>query len=357
MNYEKRKAFIVNCVYAGLIACICYVVLRYGLGLLAPFLLAALFAYMLNIPADFLCRKTGLPYKPTAFLLVLLFYSTIGLLLSLAGIKLVGSAMDLFSALPSFYASAIEPTLGIAFNHIEALAFKMDPALMSILNDLFSQFVQSMGDLVTSWSVMAVSALSGYASSLPSIFIKLLLMVISTFFIAGDYPLLADFVSRQLPERVNAILAQIRVYVVGTLWVCIRSYALIMCITCLELSVGLSILRISNAVPIALCISIFDILPVLGTGGIMLPWVVITAVRGEYSLALGLLAVYLVVTVIRNILEPKIVGSQIRLHPVVTLASMFVGVQLFGVLGLFGLPILLSLLRHLNDNGTIRLFR
>ena len=89
----------------------------------------------------------------------------------------------------------------------------------------------------------------------------------------------------------------------------------------------------------------------------MLPWVVITAIRGEYSLALGLLAVYLVVTVIRNILEPKIVGSQIRLHPVVTLASMFVGVQLFGVLGLFGLPILLSLLRHLNDNGTIRLFR
>ena len=56
MNYEKRKAFIVNCVYAGLIACICYVVLRYGLGLLAPFLLAALFAYMLKIPADFLCR-------------------------------------------------------------------------------------------------------------------------------------------------------------------------------------------------------------------------------------------------------------------------------------------------------------
>ena len=97
MNYEKRKAFIVNCVYAGLIACICYVVLRYGLGLLAPFLLAALFAYMLKIPADFLCRKTGLPYKPTVFLLVLLFYSTIGLLLSLAGFYLGTAFIDLFA--------------------------------------------------------------------------------------------------------------------------------------------------------------------------------------------------------------------------------------------------------------------
>ena len=67
--------------------------------------------------------------------------------------------------------------------------------------------------------------------------------------------------------------------------------------------------------------------------------------------------VYLVITVVRNIIEPKIVGSQIGLHPVVTLVSMFVGVQLLGVLGLFGFPIGLSLLRYLNETGSIRLFK
>ena len=77
-----------------------------------------------------------------------------------------------------------------------------------------------------------------------------------------------------------------------------------------------------------------------------------------FALALGLLLVYLFVTVVRNILEPKIVGGQIGVHPVVTLAGMFVGAQLFGVLGLFGFPIgLSSLLRHLNESGAIKVFR
>ena len=89
----------------------------------------------------------------------------------------------------------------------------------------------------------------------------------------------------------------------------------------------------------------------------MIPWVVLCVLRGEYSLALGLLIVYVVITVIRNIIEPKIVGAQIGLHPVVTLASMFLGAQLFGVIGLFGFPIGLSLLRHLNEKGIIKIFK
>ena len=89
----------------------------------------------------------------------------------------------------------------------------------------------------------------------------------------------------------------------------------------------------------------------------MIPWTGITALMGNHGLALGLLVVYLSITVIRNIIEPKIVGSQIGLHPVVTLVSMFVGAQLLGVLGLFGFPIGLSLLRYLNETGTIRLFK
>ena len=130
-----------------------------------------------------------------------------------------------------------------------------------------------------------------------------------------------------------------------------------MSLTFVELSIGLTIIHVPNSVIIALLIAIFDILPVLGTGGIMIPWVVISAFSGDYPLALGLLIVYVVITIIRNILEPKIVGSQIGLHPVITLCSMFIGVQLFGVIGLFGFPIGLSLLRYLNENGTIHLYK
>lgn len=357
MEYEKQKRFIVNLLYGSLIALLVYVTIKYGVGLLAPFLLAFIFAYFLKTPAKLISRKTKLPYKPVVLLLVLLFYSTIGLLMALLSIKLVTSAIHMVSVLPTVYTTEIEPALSTFFSGIEQAIFKMDPALVAAINDTFSQFVLSIGELVTNMSVQAVSVLSGYASSLPGLFIKLLLMVISTFFIAGDYDMLVGFVSRQLSDKVRAMLMQIKNYVVGTLFVCIRSYALIMSITFVELAIGLSIIGVPNAILIALATSFFDILPVLGTGGIMIPWTIITAIQGNYPLAVGLLVVYLVITVIRNILEPKIVGNQIGLHPIVTLASMFVGAQLFGVFGLFGFPILLSLLRHLNDTGTIKLFK
>ena len=182
-------------------------------------------------------------------------------------------------------------------------------------------------------------------------------MIISTFFIAIDYQRLTGFCMQQLSDGAKEIFVQIKQYIVGTLFVCIRSYLLIMSITFVELSIGLSVLNVRHALLVAFFIAIFDILPVLGTGGIMIPWSVLTVVQGDLAMGLKLFVLYLIITVIRNIIEPKIVGGQLGLHPVVTLSSMFAGAQLFGALGLFGFPIVLSLLCHLDRNGTIRLFR
>lgn len=172
-----------------------------------------------------------------------------------------------------------------------------------------------------------------------------------------DYKKIITFLLHQLKDKHQKLMIEIKNYVVNTLFKCILSYALIMGITFLELSIGLSIIGIEKAILTAFIISIFDILPVLGTGGIMIPWTIIAAFQRNYLLALGLLIMYIVITVVRNILEPKIVGSQVGLHPLVTLISLFVGVQLFGVLGLFGLPITLSLLKNLNDKGTIHILK
>lgn len=138
---------------------------------------------------------------------------------------------------------------------------------------------------------------------------------------------------------------------------CIRAYALIMFITFVELFIGFNIIGIDKPLTAAVFIAIFDILPVLGTGGIMIPWALISLLQGHVPLAISLFVLYLVVTVIRNIIEPKIVGSQIGLHPVITLLSLFIGAQLFGIIGLFGFPITLSLLKHLNETEVVKLFK
>ena len=135
--------------------------------------------------------------------------------------------------------------------------------------------------------------------------------------------------------------------VTGSLWIYIRSYTILLFVTFFELFIGLTILRIPYAPVIAAAIAIFDLMPILGTGGILLPWVVIALCLGEYPMAIGIAILYLVITAVRNTLEPRLVGKQIGLHPLATLISLFLGSQLFGLVGLFGLPVTLSVLVQL----------
>ena len=132
-----------------------------------------------------------------------------------------------------------------------------------------------------------------------------------------------------------------------------RSYAIIMLLTFAELFVGLIIIGNKNAIVIAFLISLFDVLPVLGTGMIMIPWGIIELLRGNIGYGAGLIVIWAVVTVVRNVIEPRIVGRQVGLHPLFTLIAMFVGTKLFGFLGLIllpvGLSIVLSVLRDRNQ--------
>ncbi len=354
---EKRKTFLVNFAYFAVYIAITYVILRYGFKYVAPFAIAFIVAFLLKRPIAFLSRKLKLPRKPVALLTVLVFYLTVGTLITLLGIKLVGGIVGLMGRLPMLYETYGAPYLAQVMANLEAILYQLDDGLVAAINSLGTQLLSALGSMISKISSSAISFASNFATSLPGFFIKVVLMIISSFFIAGDYEKLTGFCINQLSDNAKKIFIQIKEYVVGTLWVCIRSYAIIMTITFTELSIGLSILKINHAVPLALCIAIFDILPVLGTGGIMIPWVVLTAIRGNFGLALGLLAVYVIITIIRNIIEPKIVGSQLGLHPVVTLASMYAGVRLLGGIGLFGFPIGLSLLCYLNDHGVINVLK
>ena len=357
MEIEKKRKFIINILYFAIILAIVWVILEWGLSLIMPFIIAFLISWALQRPIRFLSEKLRVHKKILAIFLVLLFYCTIGLLIALLIIKSFSAVGELIASLPALYEAHINPLIGKIYDSLESSFIRLDPELMNALDTLIQDSAASIGEIISGLSMTVAGAVSGAASSLPGFLIRLLLMVISTFFISMDYDRLMGFILRQFNDRTQELFFQIKKYIIGTLFVCIRSYALIMSITFVELSIGLHILRIENAFLIALLIAVFDILPVLGTGGIMIPWAIITFLLGNYSLAIGLAVLYVVITIIRNILEPKIVGGNIGLHPVVTLISLFVGAQLFGVVGLFGFPIFLSLLVNLNKNGTIHLFK
>jgi len=357
MNTDKQRNFLIGFAYYAVILLIAVALLKYAMPLLAPFVAAFIIAFLLQRPIRFISRLLHLPQKITALLLVLLVYVAVGLVLSLIGIRVISAVASLIGALPALYSSYLLPSFMGLLSRLEEIFLDLDPTVVAVIEDLGGRFIQTIGTMISNLSVSVMAAVSGFATALPSLFVELVLLLISTFFIAMDYDKLTAFCVRQFTERTKQVVDQIRHYVVGTLLVCIRSYAIIMSVTFVELSICLSLLGIKNSVIIALCISVFDILPVLGTGGIMIPWAVIALIQGDLPLCLSLLLIYVGITIIRNIIEPKIVGSQLGLHPVVTLCSMFAGAQLFGIVGLFGFPIGLSLLRHLNDNGVIRILK
>ncbi len=357
MNTERKRAFIINTIYLLIIIAASILFIKYALPKVAIFLVAFIIAYLLHKPTCYVSQKLHLPYKLVSILMVLLFYCIIGFLIVLLIAKTFGSVTSLIAFLPDFYNNKIMPAFSDLFISFENLLLQLDSSLVSMIQGYDNQFMQWLGTYISVLSSSAISVLSSIATSIPALFVKLVLMIISTFFITLDYDKLTGFCLRQLNTKSMVLFLQIKNYLVGTLLVCIGSYSIIITMTFLELSIGLSLIGVDNAILIALIIAIFDILPVLGTGGIMIPWAILSFLRGNIARGIALLILYVIITVIRNIVEPKIVGSQLGLHPIITLSSMYVGVQLFGIVGLFGFPILLSLLRYLNDKGSIHIYK
>ena len=121
--------------------------------------------------------------------------------------------------------------------------------------------------------------------------------------------------------------------------------------------IGLFILKVNNAFPLALIIAFVDLLPIFGTGTVLIPWGIVQIVMGNTFLGVGLLFLYVVSAILRYFLEPKIIGNKVGVEPIVSLFAMFVGLKLFGILGLILLPLTVSVLTVLHNNGLIRLWK
>ncbi|HKM43166.1 MAG TPA: sporulation integral membrane protein YtvI [Limnochordia bacterium] len=354
MSVERRKEFVIHVLYFSLLVAIFYVVVKYLLGLVAPFIVGFLVAAVLQRSIGFLSIRLRFPKKLAAIVCVLLFYVVIGVLLFWLGVGVFAWLKDFVERLPTIYTTEIEPLIMQSFHSIEVLMARFDLSLVQIFEDFLVSLSQSLGKIVSDMSSLAIAGITATVSSVPRLFFGLVLSVISSVFFALDYGMILDFFSNWIPPKQKDTVEEIKVLVgeIGVKY--IKAYALLMLITFIELAVGLSILRVRGAVAIAAFTAIVDILPVLGTGGVIVPWAVFHLIKGNLSLGIGLMIIYIIVTVVRQVLEPKVVGQQIGLHPIVVLACMYVGLRLFGVIGLFVLPFTILVLRYLSDHLRLR---
>ena len=350
---DKRRKFIVNVAYWAIIAGITYLIFRYLLNLLLPFVIALLVAWLLR-PLGRLYRQRA-PKLASALIVVtvLLFYLLLGVLAMLLLVDLLTGLAQYLGKLPELYTQTIEPGLRNLYANAQDLAARFDPSVADVVNMVLPQVISSVGGAVTNFSVTAVGKLTGLVTALPSVLISALIAVIASFFTAVSYDSMKAFLQRNLPAKFTETAG----YAIRSFRNIIRqygkSYLLVMLITFGELTLGLLIIGVRRAILLAALIAIFDIFPVVGAGAILLPWAVISLIQGKTLQALGLLILYVVILVVRQFLEPKVVGKQVGLPPLVTLACMFVGTSLFGAWGLFGLPIGAAILVNLNNDPDV----
>ena len=354
---DRRKKFIINTIYWAIVLGLVFLVTRYLLRLIWPFFLAFIFAWCLKPAVRWLTVRCHIRHGISVAICLLVFFGTVGGLLTALIFNVVSWAEALVTWLPTFYSGTIEPLLRDATEKVEELVARLDPEAVDMVTDTLSNIISSAGTAVSSFSLRAVGAVSGWVTKVPGKLFSTVICVIATVFMTADFQRITAFLLRQLNPRTRLVVVKAKETFFSVLRKYGSSYGIIMAVTFVELSIGLLILRQDKALLLAFIIALFDIMPVIGAGLFLIPWALASLLAGATAKGLGLLALYIVITVIRQFLEPRVVGHQVGLHPLVTLIAMVVGTKLFGGIGLLGLPIACAIMKSLDDTGVIHILR
>lgn len=340
VNYvrEKDKRTIVLIVYIILGAGLTFLFFKFLFKPLLPFFIAWATALFLRPMIMGVHRVTGIPAK---FLGI--FFSLLFICAAISGVALIcGTAATELRGLLASVGENADSVLTDVFAFFESIRERLPGflgegngrtavVLRDAIGDMVDGGVKSLTDKIPAKAFEMVSAL-------PGILFFSVVLIIATVYMCADLSSFNSFVSTLVPPKAYSVLRRIKNGIVDTAGTFIRGYLIIMLITFAELSVGFMILNVPYPFIIAAAVAFVDLLPILGTGSVLIPWAIVLFIQGNYGVGLGILVLYSVVTVVRQIIEPKILGSSLGLPPVVVLISAYVGSQLFGLSGVLLLP-------------------
>ncbi|MBR4727811.1 MAG: AI-2E family transporter [Clostridia bacterium] len=377
---EKRRATLINLGYFSFLIVTYYLFLKYAFWVVAPFIFAFLLAMGLQRPIRAITGKTKLKKSLVGGVLVFLI-----LALVLAAVVLVGYRIGVeFKGFWNFVMGKINDLPNLIEQAQAWLLEKIRILPDSIEQSVRDAVTEFTGELLTVGSEEEAALESGKAFSfggldfgtissslggllstakrIPAIFTAVLVSIIACFFVTCDYDGFVGLIKNMLSAEHEEFVVRAKHILSDVLGKLVKSYVTIIFITFCELSIGLNILKLIGVyeggyiMVIAICTAMLDILPVFGTGTVLVPWAIASFLTGKVGLGVGLAVMYALITVIRQVLEPRLVAMNVGLHPVLTLAGMYLGLNIFGVIGIFIVPITFVLIGALHQEGLIHLW-
>ncbi len=347
-----RFLLIVMVMFLGILVCYYLSTLTY------PFIIAILISMLINPIVNGLERIFRLPRGIAVVIAIMLLICLIAGILILLVAEIVTGTTYLAKVIPghldllvlyieTFFVTKIIPIYNQLTNFFNTLEANQQQSIITNIQNIGEQVASSVGNFIKSF----LENIPVMVSWLPNAATVIIFSLLATFFISKDWYKFKSTVSVFLPQKAKSsgrtIFEELKKALVGF----IRAQATLISITTAIVLIGLLILRVDYAITIALLIGLVDILPYLGTGLIFIPWIVYLSFSDGLPLAIGLGVLYLIVLIQRQLMEPKVLSSNIGLDPLATLIALFIGYKIFGFLGLIIGPVVLVVLKTLKSAG------
>ena len=311
---EAKKTFVLNTAFYGIIALMVAAVWKYLLPAMTPFLIGFVIASVAQSPMGLIPVRDPRYRKGIVIVLCLAFYALLVFLMVFFSLKVFAEIGNFAASVPDLIYHHVYPVIYVLGDEVMALLEPIDMDLAQIVNEVGKTLASTMAKGATELSGWLVRTLANGAISIPGMLIQIIITVVSSFYIAVDYHAILGFLKKLIPGTKRDMVVQTVSYARTAVIAYIKSYSIMFCLTFVELWIGLTLLKIPYTVGLAFGIAVFDLMPILGVGGILLPWSAIALVLGNLPMGIGVLVLYLVIAAVRNAVEPRIVGKHIGLR-------------------------------------------
>ncbi|MEH7108169.1 sporulation integral membrane protein YtvI [Bacillus sp. JJ1764] len=319
-----------------------------------PFLIGLVIAFMINPLVNLFEKKAKMPRALGVFIALIIIFAVFAGLITLLVAEIVSGANYLANVVPKhldtlinysekYFTAQILPL----YDQISGYFNKLETGQQDTIINNIQNVGKKIGTTVGSFIQNLFLGIPNILSWIPNAATVLIFSLLATFFISKDWYKLRGIGSKILPDRAKSSSKTVFTDLKKALFGFIKAQLTLISITTVIILIGLLILRVDYAITIALLAGIVDVLPYLGTGAVFVPWIIYEVIGGDMGLAIGLGVLYIIVLVQRQIMEPKILSSNIGLDPLATLISLFVGFKLIGFLGLILGPVTLVIISTL----------
>ncbi|HPU45115.1 MAG TPA: sporulation integral membrane protein YtvI [Thermoclostridium sp.] len=341
---ETLKKTIFSLIKILLVALGVFVLFKIGRYFI-PFIIAFVFSSLIEPVVKFIETKLRISRKIGSVFSILVVLGAILTVLGLLIARLVKEIINVYNSLNLTFdgiAAFIDRIIEEASNLFLKLPTQVSDGITNAINNISSNLENLLKPVVD----LATGTVK-FAFSLPQALIFLLVTILATYFMSSDKERIVNFLDSQIPSEWLRNTRNVLNNVFAALFGWLRAQLILMSVTFSEVLIGFLIIGIQNALLLALIIALVDALPILGTGSILVPRAFIDLVfLGNTREGLSLALLWLITLFVRRLIEPKVVGNQIGIHPLFTLFGMYLGLQFIGVFGLFLGPICVVIIKH-----------